>query len=201
MNNNLLYVPDDFSSVSYTKSSLTTQSILEKGWQIEFRENNNQKALNYYQSALPEINSMQSRGEILNIVARLQKKLKLDNEAIGTYDLIWNEYPDVLIQNKIPLGAVALVEKSLLYLGKKDTVAALKTVHTLLNQIHKPRWEMGYSHLANFLSKVDEIVSLCENSHNEETKSTVERIGILKDSISFLKENTDYLLAFQQSGI
>ena len=200
LNNNLLYVPDDFYSVSYTESSLTTQSILEKGWQIEFRENNNQKALDYYKSALPENNSMQSRGEILNIVARLQKKLKLDNEAIGTYDLIWNEYPDVLIQNKIPSGAVALVEKSLLYLGKKDTVAALITVHTLLNQIHKPKWEMGYSHLANFLLKVDEIVSLCQNSHNEETKSSIKRIRILKDSISFSIEHTDYLLAFQQSG-
>jgi signal transduction histidine kinase len=200
LNNNLLYVPDDFASVSYTKSSLTTQSILEKGWQIEFRENDNQKALKYYQSALPEIIGVQSRGEILNIVARLQKKLKLDKEAIGTYDLIWNEYPDVLIQNKIPSGAVALLEKSLLCLGKKDTAAALKTAHSLLTQIHKPMWKMGYSHLANFLLKVDEIVSLCENSHYEETKSSVERIRILKDSISLSIENTEYLLAFQQSG-
>ncbi len=200
LNNNLLYVPDDFSPVTYAKSPLTIQSILEKGWQIEFRENNNQKALEYYQSALTDIISMQSKGEILNIVARLQKKLKLDNEAVRTYDLIWNEYPDILIQNKIPLGAVALLEKSLLCLGKKDTVAALKTAHSLLTQIHKPRWEMGYSHLANFLSKVDEIVSLCENSHDEVTKSSVERISILKDSISFSIEHTEYLLAFQQSG-
>ena len=69
------------------------------------------------------------KGEILNTVARLQKKLKLDNEAIETYDLISNDYPEVLIQKKIPLGAVALLEKSLLYLGKNDTVSALKTVH------------------------------------------------------------------------
>ena len=59
---------------------------------------------------------------------------------------------------------------------------------------------MGYSLLDNFLSKVDEIVSLCENSHNELTKGSVERISILKDSISLSIKNTEYLLAFQQSG-
>ncbi len=200
LNNKLLYVPDDFSPVTYAKSPLTIQSILEKGWQIEFRENNNQKALEYYQSALAEVTGKQSRGEILNITARLQKKLKLEDEAIKTYEQIWNNYPQVLIQNKIPLGAVALLEKSLLYLAKKDTVAALLTAHSLLTQLHKPGWEMGYSHLANFLSKIDEIISLCENSHNEVTKGSVERIRILKDSISLSIENTEYLLAFQQSG-
>ena len=105
----------------------------------------------------------------LNIVARLQKKLKLDDEAIETYDLIWNDYPEILIQNKIPLGAVALLEKSLLYLGKKDTISALKTIHFLMSQMQKPVWELGYSHYANFLSKIDEIISLCKNSRNEET--------------------------------
>jgi hypothetical protein len=66
LNNNLLYVPDDFSSVSYVERSPTIQDMLEKGWQIEFRENNYIKALKYYRNVLPNFTHAQSRGEILS---------------------------------------------------------------------------------------------------------------------------------------
>jgi signal transduction histidine kinase/tetratricopeptide (TPR) repeat protein len=196
LNNGMLYVPDDFLTVPDAEGSQTTQSILEKSWQIEFRENDYRKAIRYYQKALQDIANKQSRGEILNTVARLQKKMKLEDEAIKTYDLLSNEYSEVLIQKKIPLGAVALLEKSNLYLGKKDTTSALKTVHLLISKMQKPVWELGYSHYNNFLSKIDEIISLCKNSRNEETRSFLERINILKDSLSMAEKHTEYLLAF-----
>ena len=200
LNNGMLYVPDDFLSVSDVAGSQATQYIVENGWQIEFRENDYPKALEYYQRALPNITSEQSGGEILNAIARVQKKLNLDDEAIETYDLIWNNYPQVLIQNKIPLGGVALLEKSLLCFEKKDSVSALETVYLLLIQLQKPAWEMGYSHFSIFLSKADEIVSLCENSHNGEIKSYFEKIHVIQDSISSSVKHTEYLLAFPQGG-
>lgn len=119
LNKGLLYVSDDFLAVSDVSGSQTTQYILEQGWQIEFRENDYRKALIYYQNVLPNVTKKQLMGETLNAIARLQKKLKLDDKAIETYNLIWNDYPQVLIQNKIPLGAVALLEKSLLFLQKR----------------------------------------------------------------------------------
>lgn len=200
LNNNLLYVPDNYSSTSDNMSPRNSQYILEKGWEIEFRENDYGKALRYYKNAQSDVTSEQSRGEILNIIARIQKKLKQDDEAIGTYEQIWNDYPDVLIQNKIPLGAVALLEKSLLCLGKSDSISALKTLFLLLTQIQKPRWEMGYSYFTNFLSKTDEIVSRHDDSHNEEIRSLNERIDTLQDSISSSVNHTEYLLAFFQGG-
>ncbi|MBA7544318.1 hypothetical protein ES705_36670 [subsurface metagenome] len=109
LNSRMLYVPDDFLTISDEAVSQATQYILEKGWQFEFRENDNLKALKYYQSVLPDITGKQSEGEILNTIARVQKKMKLDDEAIETYDLIWNDYQQVFIRNKIPLGAVAFV--------------------------------------------------------------------------------------------
>ena len=193
LNKNLLYVPDDFSPVSGIARPRSVQNILEEGWQIEFRENNYRKALRYYQDVLPGITGEQSRGEILNAIARIQKKLELDDEAIETYDLIWNDCPEVLIQNKIPLGAVALLEKSLLSLAKEDSLAALKSVNLLMIQLHTPMWEMGYSDFTNFLSKADEIVSRCDSSYDIETKSLVERIHSLRDNISSSMEYTDYL--------
>jgi len=196
LNNELLYVPDDFLSVSDAADFQSTQNILEKGWQFEFRENDYPKALEFYQTKLADLPGEQSAGEILNAIARVQKKLKLDDEAIATYDLIWNNCPQVLIQNKIPLGAVALVEKSFLYLRKTDTVSALKTVLFLMGQIQKPMWEFGYSHYANFLSKIEEITLLCENSHHEETGDLLQRILAIKDSLSLSEKHTEYLLTF-----
>ena len=114
LNNGMLFMPDNFLPVSDVAASQTIQPVLEKGWQIEFRENDYRKALKYYQNVLPDVTSDQSRGEILNTIARVQKKLKLDDEAIRTYDLLSNNYSEVLIQNRIPLGTVALLEKSIL---------------------------------------------------------------------------------------
>ena len=196
LNNGLLYVPDDFLSVSDAAAFQVTQNILEKGWQFEFREKKYPKALEYYQTKLAEVAGEQSTAEILNAIARVQKKLKLDDEAIETYDLIWNNYPQVLIQNKIPLGAVALLETSILYLKKTDTVSALKTVLFLVSQIQKPMWELGYSHYANFLSKILEIAFHCESSGNEETEHLVQRIHAMKDSLSLSEKHTEYLLTF-----
>ena len=200
LNNGMLYVPDDFLTVSDVSVSQTTRYILEQGWQIEFRENDYRKALVYYKNVLPDVTNEQSRGEILNAIARLQKKLKLDDEAIKTYDLLSNYYSEVLLQNKIPLGVVALLEKSFLYLGKKDTISALKTTHFLMSQMQKPVWELGFPHYANFLLKIDEIISQCKNSRNEETGRFLEVINILKDSLSMAEEHTEYLLAFLENS-
>ncbi len=117
-----------------------------------------------------------------------------------TYNLLSNDYSEVLIQNKIPLGAVALLEKSLLYLGKNDTISALKTIHLLMSQIQRPAWELGYSHYANFLSKVNEIISHCSNSRGEETIRLLERINALKDSLSTSEKNTEYRLALLENN-
>jgi signal transduction histidine kinase len=200
LNNGMIYVPDDFLTVSDMPGSQTTQSVLEKGWQMEFRENDCRKALTYYKNVLPAVTNNQSQGEILNTIARLQKKLKLVDEAIETYDLLAKDYSEVLIQKKIPLGTVALLEKSLLYLGKNDTISALETIHFLMSKMQKPLWKLGYSHYTNFLSKIDEIISRCKNSRNEETGRLMDRINTLKDSLSMSEKHTEYLLAFLENS-
>jgi len=196
LNNGMLYIPDDLSTDTDVAGSQTTQDILEKGWQYEFREKEYQKALEYYQGILQDIIEDQTRGEILNAIARIQKRLKLNDKAVETYDLLWNDYPQVLIRKQIPLGAVALLEKSLLYLEKKDTLSALKTVRLLMSQMQKPMWELGYSHYANFLSKIDEIISRCEGSPDEETGRWLQRTQSVKDSIALSEKHTEYLLSF-----
>ena len=200
LNDKLLYLPEDLTSAPDYESSLGSRDIFENGWQIEYRENDYQKALRYYQRALPGIANKQTRGEILNAIARIQKKLQMVDEAIETYDLMWKDCPDVLVQNKIPLGAVALLEKSLLCLVKGDSLDALNSVYLLIIQLNKPMWEMEYSDFMNFLSKADETAAHCANSNDIEIKSLVEEIHSLHDNISSSVERTDYLLTFIQAG-
>jgi len=200
LNYGLLYIPDAFLTVHSEILPQNTQNILNKGWEYEFSEHNNTKALEYYQAVLPGIKGKQSESAILNVVARLQKKLELNYEAIKTYDLIQKEYPQMLLSNKIPLGVVALLEKSSLYLDKKDTINALETVFQLLENLKKPLWKLGYSTYTNFREKSDEIVSQCYNSGNTETAAILERVNVLKDSLSMLENQTESLLAFLKNG-
>jgi signal transduction histidine kinase len=200
LNNGLLYIPDHLLTVSHGAVTRSRHFTWERGWQFEFREKDFHKALDYYQGILPDITGAQSRGEILNAIARVQKKLKLDDEALETYDLIGKDYPLVLIQNKIPLGAVALMEKSLLYMKQGDTIPALQTIHLLLTQMQEPIWELGYSHYANFVSNIEEIISRCERSKDEETIRWLQRIQSSKYSLSSSEKHTEYLLAFLENS-
>jgi signal transduction histidine kinase len=197
LNNGLLYVPDDFLSASDANGFQTKQNILEKGWQLEFREKDYPKALTYYQSILADVAEEQSAGEILNAIARIQKKQALDDDAIASYDLIWKDYAQVYIQNKIPLGAVALLEKSLLYLHTTDTISALKTAYYLMSQFQMSAWEIGYSHLSNFISKIEDILLHCESTSDEEASRWLQRNHTVIDSLSHAAKQTEYLLAFQ----
>jgi signal transduction histidine kinase len=200
LNSRILSVPDDLLTETDGAGSKIAQNIMEKGWQYEFREKNFQKALLYYQGILPDVTGEQEGGEILNAIARVQKKLQLDNEALETYHLIWKNYPQIYIRNKIPLGAVALLEMSSLYLEKKDTISALEIIGLLISQMQKPAWIMGYSHYANLLSKIDEIIFRCEDSPDKEKGHWLRRIQSAKDSLSLLENHTEYLLAILRNS-
>ena len=82
LNNNMLYIPDEYLPISPATVPQSTQKILDIGWEYEFREHNNTKTLKYYQSALSGLSGKQSKAEILNAIARVQKKLNLKKELI-----------------------------------------------------------------------------------------------------------------------
>ena len=136
------------------------------------------------------------KAEILNAIARNQRKLGLNEEAIKTYEFIWDNHPSVSIQNKIPLWAVALIEISSIYLNDSDTLSALKNIRILLNEIQKSRWEIGNSYYSLILSHSDVIISACNNSNNEKVRQLLGNIYNIKDSISKSEQNTEYLLSF-----
>lgn len=196
LNNRLLFVPDGNVSLIKNTDSRFVKDLAQKGQQYEFMDNDLYKALEYYKGILPTVTEKQSKGEILNAIARVNKKLELYDEAIETYTTILDDYSDVFIQNKIPLGAVALLEKSSLLLEANDTIAALNWILLLMNQLTQPAWGLEYSHYANLLLKAEGIVFNCEGSRNEDTDRILKEIKIIRDTISRAQKYTENLLAF-----
>jgi len=58
-------------------------------------------------------------------------------------------------------------------------------------------WEIGYSHLSNFISKIEDILLLCESTRDEEADRWLQRSHTMIDSLSHAAKQTEYLLAFQ----
>ena len=200
LNNKLLYVPDDLMMDYNIVDSKLPQYITDRGWQMEFREKDYPGALRFYKHSLSNLTGKNSRAEILNAIARVQKKLNLDDEAIKTYDLIINGYSDVCIQNMIPLGAVALIEKSRLYLDENDTIEALRSAHLLLSEIQACTWELGYSNYLNFVSGINEVISRCLSSSDEENELWQQEIRMVRDSLLITEKKTRYLISFLENA-
>ena len=158
-----LYEPDNFAGSKPELVSKQVENILKKGGELEFRQKEYSKAIEYYRNALPAVTSMQGQGEIYNSIARVQKKLGRPEEAIKTYKTLLNSYTDVYIQGNIPLGMVALLESGFLYLEIHDTTHCLEALNSLLAQIKNSRWSINYPTYFNIVSKIKEIVALAEN--------------------------------------
>jgi signal transduction histidine kinase len=196
LNDGLLYLSDELYNVFENDSYQVTNQILENCWKYEFVERNYQKSLEYYQNNLANITDEHSAGKVWNAIARVQKKLGEDYEAIKTYQLIWNTYPQIYIQKKIPLGAVALVEISSLNLKQSDTISAAQNIYLLTQKIRDKYWKLSYYQYVSFLEKIDEIIVRCEDSSCSSNVNWFRKIQQLKDSIVSSQKQTEYLLTF-----
>ena len=194
LNINLLYQPKNITELKRGIVSEQVDNLLKKGWRLEFRKKEYAKAIEHYKKALSVITSLQGQGEIYNSIARLQKKLGKSKEAIKTYQTLLYSYNSVYIQGNIPLGMVALLESSRLYLEIKDTIHCLEASNSLLIQIRDSHWNIKYPIYFNSISKIKEIITLVKNS-GDKTNNLIKQSEILLDSISILEKRTAYQLA------
>ena len=191
--NELIYFPDGYLPESSTSFF---PEALKKGWQYEFIEKDFGKAFQFYYALLKKSNDIQTRGELLNAMARVQKKRKEFDSAVAIYDTIQQNYSRIIIQNKIPLGIMAFLEKNSCYLQLKDTVSALENSIMLLQMMADKYWELEESYFFDYLEKTDEILAISRNSKNSSIILLLDKAEVIKDNIQTAQQKTDYLLTF-----
>jgi len=135
LNNHFLYEPDQYSERKQRIVSEQLENILEKGWELELKQKKYIQAIEHYDNALKFIDNKNEQGIIFNSIARIQKKLSQQEEAIKTYKTLSDSCPDVYIQGNLPLGMIASLESALLYLEIQDTTHCMELLNSLLIQI------------------------------------------------------------------
>ncbi len=191
--NGLIFFPDGYFPEN--KTSFFPEA-LKKGWQYEFTEKDFGKAFQFYNGLLKKSNDIQTRGELLNAMARVQKKRSEFDSAVAIYDSIQQNYSQIIIQNKIPLGIMAFLEKNSCYLQLNDSVSALENSIMLLQMMADKYWELEESYFFDYLEKTDETITICRNSKNNSINLALDNAKVIKDIILTAQQKTDYLLTF-----
>ena len=192
-NSGLLFFPDGYFPENIVNS---IPEKLRDGWQYEFIIKDYSGAFRFYNALLKNTNDNKFRGELLNAMARVQKKRGDIPSALSIYDSIQNNYSRIYLQNNIPLGIVSFIEKTACYLQVKDTVSALENTVMFLEMLAGKHWELEQSYFNDYLEKADETITNCRNSKSRILNSTLVKADSIKERISAEKQTTEYLLTF-----
>lgn len=199
----LLFLPDDSTQSLYVqpRSSSLVRKI-RAGQQLEFQQKKYREALTSYEQAIEQTSTRQIKGELLSAVARVQKKSKLFQDAIKSYETIAQEFSQVRTAEGIPLGLAARLELGSLYLAIDDSSKAIETLIELYKALIQREWRLEkaqYDFFAQNINKsIDEILSPAS------LPSSLESYGktyqLLKREEKKQREITENLLIFQESA-
>jgi len=197
LDSDILFLPDNYFGASGQSDQYN--QIRETGWNYEFRERNYVKAVEYFKNKLSVINDKTFQGEVINIIARNLKKQNKHGEALELYDQIYKEYPDIYIQNEIPLGLVSLQESAKIRFMQGDAAEALKIVNSLLKNLDESHWKISKSYFFNSISEIRNINSEADTV-NAEIKKWIDNNDSILNSIVIKEKYTDDLLSFQEKA-
>lgn len=192
----LLFFPDGSIRGKNTAISTNFNKILTKGWQFEFQEKNYPKALKYYQGLFNDNTNDKLSASLLISIARIQKKLLSNTDAINTYKLIEQNYSKERVNGGIPLGVVALKEIGRLHLNLGDTLNSLRSTHQLVNQVLKSQWELEISQYNQLLIDVNEILEICGSGNNTLCSDLISQILSLLDQLTIIADKTHRQIVF-----
>ena len=132
----LLFMSKDRSE-SLLPQTLPTSLIkkIQIAQQHEFRQKCYQKAFTSYQESFSQTTNQKIKGEMLNAIARVQKKSTRFRAAIISYEKITKQYGQIKIADGIPLGLAAQLELGSLSLALHDSSIALRTFMDLYEDL------------------------------------------------------------------
>jgi signal transduction histidine kinase len=199
----LLYLPDGSRKpVSPLSRPSSLAKKIQSAQQLEFQQRNYPKALVAYQQVLDQTTEHRIKGELLNAVARIQRKSAFFKDAVTTYEIIARDYGQVLISEGIPLGLAARLELGSLILEMSNFSGSIKTFMDLYKSLVDQEWALEKAQYEIFAKRVrDSIVEILSKSALEpQTQSYRDAFSFLEKEEREKRERTERALAFQESA-
>jgi signal transduction histidine kinase len=199
----LLFVPDGATNLfSASDRAVSLAGIMDLGDQLEFQQKEYQKALATYQQAFNRASDPQVKGRLLNVIARVQKKAELFQDAIRSYEILAQDYSEVRVADGIPLGLAARLELGSLFLAGRDFSSSIKTLIDLYRSLISREWPLEKAQYEffsqNIKNSVDEIFSKAPlESKLQSYKNTFQA---LMEEERKQREGTERLLSFQENA-
>ena len=151
----LLFLPDgdsDFPSAQPRSVSLLRE--IRDGQQYEFQQHHYRKAIASYRQAFAHVSSQEAKAEVLNAIARVQKKSAQFRDATQSYRAIVQDYSRVRMRSGIPSGLVARLELGSLLPSMNDSLGAVQTLIGLYEDLIHREWLLEKSQYEFFVRQV-----------------------------------------------
>ncbi len=199
-----LFFPDGSRTNSPDSSRLSSlNQNFRTAQNMEFKQKNYQQALSSYQKVMEQAKNRQLKGECLNAIARVQKKAKLFDVAIESYEKISADYNQVRIADGIALGLAARLELGLLYQEAGDIQGATKTFIELFRSLINREWLLEKASYVFFSQAVKNYIQdiFSKESLPSEILAFKKTYKNLENEEQDRREQTERLLIFQERAL
>ncbi|HEX9974883.1 MAG TPA: histidine kinase dimerization/phospho-acceptor domain-containing protein, partial [bacterium] len=169
-----------------------------QGLQNEFQTHNYGQAVKSYQVAFSIAKNRNLKGEILNAIARVQKKAGNFPDAIQSYQKLSGEFSEVFSSNGIPLKLAAQIELGAIYGALQDTLKSVQHYLTAYHDLFLGTWSLEKSRYEFWSHTLtDSLNKIFKNENSPSLSFYFNRFKTIQDDESRQKMNTERLLKFQ----
>ncbi|MCU0644820.1 MAG: hypothetical protein MUC94_11225, partial [bacterium] len=194
----LLFTHDNKVENNNPQSDAAFLPGFAQGLQDEFQKHDYGQAVKSYQAAFSDAKNRNLKGEILNAMARTQKKAGNFLDAIVSYQKLSGEFGEVFSSNGIPLKLAAQIELGFIYGALKDTLKSIQHYLTAYHDLFQGTWSLKqsqyefWSHTLN-----DSLHKIFQNENSSFYFVYFDSFKTIQDKESQHKKTTMRLLKFQ----
>ena len=200
-NSKILYAAETPSEFRYNtiKSTELSKKFL-KGQEREFRNKSYIKALATYKGMFSQVSNNPIKGELLNAIARVQKKSMQYHDAISTYEEIVRNQSQVRLPGGMPLGLISRLEISSLLMTTQDSLGAIQALIELFEDLIEGEWLLDKDQYEFFSAQVEESLEeiFSELSLSENQSKHMIDFKALTEREKEKRKRTERMLAFQE---
>lgn len=167
LQHDLLYLPEGFVESVHSSSEVDDW---EKGWELEFSDNNLPGAQTFYEEILNKSETDSDILEALFASARIRLKQNFDDEAIEVYDSIIQNHSHRNF-NALPAISLAFNEIYKVLISRGDTLEANYVQSQLIHSLLQPKTEYYKAQFSFFVNQLNCKDSISQVFQKEKIKT------------------------------